>query len=785
MSVVVSLLSIPEVRKGEGAPQPQGEELIQIVNLVQNPRLEHASATDPTQPEGFVRGHIGIAANVKLTWERKGLGGTRCVAAEVMDSSPVAYWETIVPVMPEAQYYISLRYKCQNQEPAKVVTGERQYNRGRPGGPNLELGAIFDNISKTLHPTSWSDIGIALGALGGTYLPLATDWVSYRQLVTTLKNQRKMQLKLRVLCYAQKVWFDDVSVVAAASLPPLTLLSPTREQVIPVGRKVILRWRPLRAPVNYLVECSPSPLFCESETSRWRVRGNQVTLTRKLLPGFWYWRVGVEDTSGIPCWLAEDRFWVGSPVWERWDTTPPVITRPTPAPTLEAEANTTIAAHLADAGTGIAIPSVRISLDGKEVTAQAKVTTEAVLLKPKAPIPRGIHKVEVTATDRAGNLGNPLRWSFGVGTSAPMKVEWDEHSLMVNGERYFPVGLYAYVCTPSDGRFRESLLAEAAAAGFDCLFNTIIAPDAREGIEKLNILSRYGVRTLLNITADMQKCETPESARHALLEKGQAQFRQHPAVLGYWADDPENLDSAEETPTPSATLRKLTNARQVLLQSGPRLPIIYAVSNLPRLPDCLPTADVIVAYRYPVPQYHPKMIYDWTLDYVKSVAHHKLVWFNSQGFDLGYGARFQSTEFRPTPSEMRAMAYYSLMHGISGYSLYATSLSPATQPEHWRCAMDIATQFRYLAPFLLQGQRGREASLQQDCTNASIYFREIQHKDTHLLIAVNMSGGRIGCRWRWARPVQAVALFENRRMSKTSAEMFDEFDPFGVHVYRW
>jgi len=33
--------------------------------------------------------------------------------------------------------------------------------------------------------------------------------------------------------------------------------------------------------------------------------------------------------------------------------------------------------------------------------------------------------------------------------------------------------------------------------------------------------------------------------------------------------------------------------------------------------------------------------------------------------------------------------------------------------------------------------------------------------------------------------VQAVALFENRRMSKTSAEMFDEFDPFGVHVYRW
>ena len=190
------------------------------------------------------------------------------------------------------------------------------------------------------------------------------------------------------------------------------------------------------------------------------------------------------------------------------------------------------------------------------------------------------------------------------------------------------------------------------------------------------------------------------------------------------------------------------------------------------------------------------MIYDWMLLYTYTLAGDKPVWFNSQAVDLGYGAPlgcghayntpFRPTDIlRPTAAEMRVMAYYSLVCGVRGLTLYANYLTPKSHPRHWPAAMRIAVEMRYLAPVLAAGKTVTTISMRQDSTSGSVYFREIEHEGTHTMIAVNMSAGQVACEWEFAQPTQAMALFEDRAMTERSRLMADLLKPFEVHVYRW
>ncbi|MBI3922792.1 MAG: hypothetical protein HY318_15335 [Armatimonadetes bacterium] len=754
------------------------------INLVQNPGLERADAANSDLPANFVSGRIGKPDDVKLTWEDVGLTGKKAVAVETMHSSCIGYWQTTIAVKPETEYTISLYYKCRSLGPAATL-GDPLYNTSRPGGPNLELGVASEDDSQMAKPSHWTDVGMALPPVGGAYLPLATEWSYYQQKVRTVAGQTKMRLKLRVYCYAQKVWFDDLGIVETDSLPKVVALSPKPEEVVKDG-KPIFRWKGPGGEDTCLLEYSTSPMFSQDTTTRASVKGDRLGVKRPLKPGRWFWRMGFPDQEGTPCWLAARSFCVGEKPWSVHDTTPPVVNLPAPPPGMEGSDGVTIAAKWNDTGSGTNVASARILLDRKDVTREAKVADYGFTLKPTRRLSRGVHRVEATIGDKTGNMSNRLSWQFGIDAPAPMKRRFDGGVCLVNDEPYFPIGIYAYVCTPTDGRFKETALAQATAAGYDCLLNTTLSVESGDSVEDLDILSRHGMKCLLNLSADMQACDTPASAKVALIDKGQGQFRSHPCVLGYWGDDPENLDNTEDSPTPASTLTKIDHVRKVLKESSPDHPIVWAISNLPRLKDCVPSADVILSYRYPLPQFHPKMVFDWTLSYVYSVVGEKPVWFNSQGFDLGYGNQVGCPEpFRPTPEEMRAMAYYSLVAGVKGWTLYGCSLSEESQPQHWKEALRLASELRYLAPALAAGKAARSVSLQSDSTSGSIFFREIEHGGTHSLIAVNMSAGDIAANWNYQKAARVTVLFEDRIMTTKSRTMNDSFSPFEVHVYQW
>ena len=176
----------------------------------------------------------------------------------------------------------------------------------------------------------------------------------------------------------------------------------------------------------------------------------------------------------------------------------------------------------------------------------------------------------------------------------------------------------------------------------------------------------------------------------------------------------------------------------------------------------------------------------YTIAVCRRLVPTKPLWFLSQAFDLGYGSHFKLEEpMRPTPEEVRAMAFYSLVCGVEGYALYANHLNAKDYPDHWAAALNIAKRMRQIAAPMSEGKDTRTVSVKESPCAGSIFYREIALSGQHILIAVNMSAGAARARWQFSRPVRAAVLFENRAMKHRADTVSDVFEPWGVHIYEW
>ena len=91
-----------------------------------------------------------------------------------------------------------------------------------------------------------------------------------------------------------------------------------------------------------------------------------------------------------------------------------------------------IAGVFADAGSGVDLASLRIFVDGAEVTAQSVVTASSISFRPGADLAQGAHLTSATVADRAGNAV-AAGSSFFIDSIAPQ-------TLLVIGEPRFGAG---------------------------------------------------------------------------------------------------------------------------------------------------------------------------------------------------------------------------------------------------------------------------------------------------------------------------------------------------------
>ena len=510
-----------------------------------------------------------------------------------------------------------------------------------------------------------------------------------------------------------------------------------------------------------------------------KTRSGQTRLVVKLrlchyAQQVWFDNLSVVEGKSPATTIAVD------PLWATGDTTPPSVFRPLPLPNTKAASDAVIQVMFSEDGTGVDPTTARVLLDGKNVTSRAVINVTGLRLSPARPLAEGPHRVSVSIADRSGVRSNTLTWQFGVGRTLRNMLVAEPGSTRLNGEPFFPIGIYAYSCHPGDGRFRADHLRQAADAGFNIVFNTI---ETRQG---LDTDLAHGIMGTLNITSGLKHCTDPAAAEMALLKKGQGRLADHPGVVAFWADDPENVEDSKATPISATAIAKMRNARVALKKGFPRIPSVFAISNLPRLKPAMPYGDILLSYRYSVPQYHPMTINSFTIGTCRKLVPDKPLWFLSQAVDLGYGARFKlSRPMRPTPNEVRAMAFYSLACGVHGYALYANFLNARDFPDHWATALNVARRVRHIAGPLTAGHDVGTARLAPGPFTGSVFFRELRHGDRHILIAVNMSAGTLPVTWHFEKPVQATVLFEDRRMVKPAVTVGDVFGPWSVHLYQW
>ena len=138
------------------------------------------------------------------------------------------------------------------------------------------------------------------------------------------------------------------------------------------------------------------------------------------------------------------------------DTVPPTIYDLTPQPnTTIHETRPVISASYYDDGTGIDISSVRMVVDGADVTALATVTENSISYTPTTDMEEGMHTVYVSVADRGGLIAEE-EWTFeiirAVVYNISLSVGWNMISIPVDGEITVPSDVAAiYKHTPGAG----------------------------------------------------------------------------------------------------------------------------------------------------------------------------------------------------------------------------------------------------------------------------------------------------------------------------------------------
>ena len=104
---------------------------------------------------------------------------------------------------------------------------------------------------------------------------------------------------------------------------------------------------------------------------------------------------------------------------ESTDTTAPTVrmVQPTDGQIVSVE-QPVIILSLSDADSGVSAQSIMLQLDGKDVTAAATVSASLVTYRPAQPLSRGVHKLVLVVSDRAGNT-TTFEGSFAVLTVDP------------------------------------------------------------------------------------------------------------------------------------------------------------------------------------------------------------------------------------------------------------------------------------------------------------------------------------------------------------------------------
>ena len=351
--------------------------------------------------------------------------------------------------------------------------------------------------------------------------------------------------------------------------------------------------------------------------------------------------------------------------------------------------------------------------------------------------------------------------------ASPTNVTFDpDGTTVVGGKRIFPVGIIT-------GSANREILQDIAGAGFNFVMPSAVADrDHFPAVKALKLLDDCAQEGLMAVL-ELKAVGHPMEMQARVLT-----FRDHPAVMGWHLfEEPVYMQfTLAEIDSTWRALKRLdpyhffdlidwsySSMSRYAPWSSPLIPDRYAIGHTPKPP-------FVEAIREQIEAAHEAAKLR-----TKAPGGVKPVWICLQAENF-----MSDIKRAPTAAEERAQAYESIVAGVRGMIFYEYHC--AKRDKVWEPIAKIAAELKVLEPVLIDTHPVRQA----ECDGPVDTWLKRHHQHEYL-IAVN----------RADQPIQATltipgassllrsqVLFEDREVKTTGASLTDEFEPYGVHVYK-
>jgi len=341
-----------------------------------------------------------------------------------------------------------------------------------------------------------------------------------------------------------------------------------------------------------------------------------------------------------------------------------------------------------------------------------------------------------------------------------IKIDLFNQVLLVNGEPFFPVGLY-WLRVETLGPMRRLHFNSG-----DYFYKL----QGEEVAELMDAAAEQGMQILLELSEFARQQPEPDfQAIKATVER----YRHHAALLAWYL-----VDEPDETSLNPEAARAIS---QLIRELDPYHPV-YLVNNRPHTYTAYSEAsDVLAVDVYPIPRYPITRVRDYVRQAQWASLGRKPVWLVAQAF-----GGVEHWPRAPTAVELRNMVYQGLVQGAGGVFFYRhcqedeRHIQPA---ELWREVQTLARELAQLAPVLVQPSYDAEPRQVGRGIEAIVKAYE----DTIYVFAVNIDNQprRFEMRMAGLPPVnQAEIVYGLADPVLGSGRLLAELEPLGMAVYR-
>ena len=444
---------------------------------------------------------------------------------------------------------------------------------------------------------------------------------------------------------------------------------------------------------------------------------------------------------------------------------------------------------------GVDCDTVRISIDGTDSTSMFSRKGDRWRMNslPLGGWTEGLHEVVVDVADKQGNAVKS-RKAFFIGEAArdvPKCSLREDGMAIVDGKPFFPIGVYAVCKREFNGYDFDRAFKDLADAGFN--FAHTYSKESARSEEFITAAERHGLKL-------WHGCRFPDEW---FINRG----RFCKSILAWYLGDDtcEHITPEDERDYNDAV--KAIDPCRLTCQADNLTPDCWISQYSPYVTS----TDVFMPEIYPVrgKKGDPSDGYcvAMTIRMMEQARRDierfgdgkpRAVWPILQWFKGWY-----DWHHFPSRDQLFATSFAALIHGANGILWYTyggffnkkknrSDEGVTSSPERWRDISDLATFIKELSPMLLDG-KGNQLSAEvisgspvDPFGGASVTALQKHHNGCVYVLAVNAAPEPVRARFR-IKDVDAEGevLKENRKVSAKGGVFEDDFNAFGVHVYRF